>query len=104
MECLNMLLSRLTKEDVNAKNDEGLTPLHIAANRDRAEMIPVLVDKGADINAKSEDGETPLDLAKGVSINALQNLGALKGEAPKPGTYQNATERFGYGCFDQAHD
>ena len=46
--------------DVNAKNNNGLTPLHEAAYRGNAEVIPVLVKAGADVNAKNNNGLTPL--------------------------------------------
>src|SRR3954471_18046158 len=43
--------------DPNAKNDEGITPLHLAAD---PEMVELLVCRGADINIRSTDGRTPL--------------------------------------------
>ena len=48
--------------DVNAKDDEGLTPLHHAAFNGPKEIVELLITEGADLNAKSY-GETPLDLA-----------------------------------------
>ncbi|MCK7555018.1 ankyrin repeat domain-containing protein [Chitinophaga sedimenti] len=45
--------------DVNAKNDEGLTPLHIVLYPEVAET---LIKLGADVNAKSMDDETPLHI------------------------------------------
>ena len=49
--------------DVNAKDEKGATPLHLAAAWDRKEVAELLIDNGADVNAKNEDGETPLDWA-----------------------------------------
>ena len=43
--------------DVNARNDVGITPLHIAA---WPEMADLLLKNGANIDARSDDGETPL--------------------------------------------
>ena len=52
--------------DVNAKfDDDGSTPLHLAAWKGHFETAELLIAAGADVNAKMEDGDTPLDLAKG---------------------------------------
>ncbi|MEF3305792.1 ankyrin repeat domain-containing protein [Paenibacillus sp. GYB003] len=43
--------------DVNARNDEGITPLHIALY---PEVAACLLDCGAAIDSASDDGSTPL--------------------------------------------
>ena len=43
--------------DVNAANDQGLTPLHLAAWPEMAELF---LRNGADIEARTLGGETPL--------------------------------------------
>ena len=43
--------------DVNAKNDEGISPLHLAA---WPQMVELLVSRGADVNLQDESGRTPL--------------------------------------------
>lgn len=43
--------------DVNAKNDDGITPLHLA---DTIDIARLFIENGADINAKDKDGQTPL--------------------------------------------
>ena len=48
--------------DVNAKNEDGRTALHVAANERVAKL---LLAKGADVNARSNNGETPLHIASG---------------------------------------
>lgn len=45
--------------DVNAKNDEGIAPLHLAAYGETAEM---LIKSGAEVDVRSIRGETPLYL------------------------------------------
>ena len=49
--------------DVNAKNENRLTPLHLAGFKGHKEIAELLIAKGADVNAKAVDGETPLDRA-----------------------------------------
>lgn len=46
--------------DVNAANDEGLTPLHAAASRDSVDVVRLLLDASADVAAADSKGETPL--------------------------------------------
>ena len=49
--------------DINAKNDEGMTALHIACiNRDRF-LLKALLDAGADMSIENNDGHTALYLA-----------------------------------------
>jgi ankyrin repeat protein len=64
--------------DPNARNDEGITPLHLAVY---PEMVELLVRRGADINVRSNDGRTPLIVgaaeAEGIeAMEALLRLGA----------------------------
>jgi hypothetical protein len=49
--------------DVNAKDEDGVTPLHYAAEGGYNEIVELLIDKGANVNAKDENGATPQDLA-----------------------------------------
>ncbi|GAB4541202.1 MAG: hypothetical protein Tsb0014_32910 [Pleurocapsa sp.] len=76
--------------DVNAKNDQGLTPLHLLVNKsDRFNRrddenfqtnIELLIKNGANINVKDSQGRTPLLIAKyhGNSelISLLKSYGA----------------------------
>lgn len=47
---------------VNAKNDDGVTPLWVAAQKGQVEVVTFLLEKGADIEAKAW-GVTPLWIA-----------------------------------------
>ena len=71
--------------DVNARDQDGYTPLHNAASRGDNEMILYLVSKGADVMAESRKGETTADLANGptqrvspfpATIELLERLGS----------------------------
>ena len=45
--------------DVNVRQEDGGTPLHIAFFLGRAEISELLLKKGADVNAKNNKGELP---------------------------------------------
>ena len=49
--------------DVNARGEDGWTPLHLAAFQGRTKKVKSLVFAGADVNARSEYDRTPLHLA-----------------------------------------
>jgi ankyrin repeat protein len=69
--------------DVNAKTDDGVTPLHEAAGVGQKEITELLIAKGADVNANTPDGLTvffaailgankeivELLIAKGADVN-----------------------------------
>ena len=66
--------------DVNAKDKEGDTPLHVAAMYNNKEIAELLIAKGADMEAKSKLGHTPLHVAamlgKKETTELLINNGA----------------------------
>ncbi len=51
------------KENVNLKDFEGASLLHVAAEFSHTEVVRFLIDSGADVNAKNLNGWTPLHLA-----------------------------------------
>ncbi len=51
--------------DVNARDNDGYTPLHHAAARGDNDMILYLVSKGADVTAVARSGQTVADMANG---------------------------------------
>ncbi len=63
------ILKRLIDKggDVNARNQDGITPLDFAIAKGDVEFIKLLIDKGGDVNARNQDGITPLHwaIAKG---------------------------------------
>jgi len=75
--------------DVNARDDNGLTPLMVAAFLGRVDVVRLLLQKGADVNARDLQGEGALIkasaagrdevvgllLKKGADVNAKELLG-----------------------------
>ena len=65
--------------DVNAKSNDGVSPLHYAAFKGHKKIAKTLIEKGADVNAKADNGFTPLRVAsarKFVELVALRENGA----------------------------
>lgn len=52
--------------DLNVRQEDGGTPLHIAVTLGRAEIAELLIKKGADVTAKNRGGQTP---ASGLHIS-----------------------------------
>lgn len=53
----------LKQLNVNIRDCEGATPLHLAAEFGCLEMIKLLLNKGADVNAQDADGYTALHIS-----------------------------------------
>lgn len=75
---VNELLNR--NADTKAKNSEGNTALHVAAEHGSPEIAQALLAKGAAINEKNNDGMTPLMIAaeerRLAMVEVLLNNGA----------------------------
>ncbi len=66
------VISALVKAgaDVNARSNDGATPLHFAAaNNSTSEAVSQLLKAGAKANARDKDGRTPLHLAARSNAN-----------------------------------
>lgn len=59
--------------DVNKHGEHGYTPLHVASESGRAEIVEYLLEHGADPFARTE-GDLPFTLAKGKGCAAVCDL------------------------------
>ncbi len=75
--------------DVNAKNEDGVTPLSSAAYFGHKKVVELLIAKDADVNAKDNLGDTPIDWAVAWDepeiADLLRKHGGKTGEELKDG-------------------
>ena len=53
-----------TGVQVNVKDKNGNTPLHLAAQNEHLQVVKLLIKNGADVNIKNKKNQTPLNVAK----------------------------------------
>ena len=53
----------LKGSDINARDKQGETPMHDAAQYDNMDIIELLISKKAKINIEGSDGRAPIHLA-----------------------------------------
>jgi hypothetical protein len=74
--------------DVNARDEDGWTPPHVAAlSSSRRDITALLLANGADINAKNDFGNTPLDKAtehnNADTVRLLHRYASRQDRTPK---------------------
>ena len=67
--------------DLNARNKDGDTPLHLAIEKDMKELAGMLVKAGARVNARNSNSGTPLHAATGGARGATRGS---RGSSPAP--------------------
>ena len=70
--------------NINAKNNNNDTPLHIAVQEYKPEIINSLVIRGADINAINNNGETPFTMGYLAKRYDMIEHFIKKGAKPDP--------------------
>lgn len=66
--------------------NEGMTALHVAAQRGRADLVKYLLDKGAKTDILDANGRKPVDLVGAAAVGGVQALPpAAPGQAPAQG-------------------
>ena len=69
---------------MNAKREDGTTPLHQAAWESHKEITELLIAAGADVNAQMNNGNTPLDWA--IKYNHPETADLLRKHGGKTGS------------------
>jgi ankyrin repeat protein len=54
---------------VNGRNEDGITPLHMAASYNQCDVAVEFLEKGSIVNARSKYGYTPLHMAANYIAN-----------------------------------
>lgn len=57
--------------DVNRKDNEGWTPLHVTASCDLLSIASFLIESGADLGSINSDGDLPIDLVQSDEMRDL---------------------------------
>ena len=60
--------------DINAIDESGNTPLHLAVDRGSQDIAELLIANGASVNARNEKGQTPLYRAIAIGHNEIAAL------------------------------
>jgi ankyrin repeat protein len=69
----------LSRKDVNAHDENGMTLLHYAARKGYCDVVVLLIAKGADINVRSKENKTPLHKAMRYHVYDVARLLINKG-------------------------
>ena len=67
IDCVELIIN--LGANLNEKDGEGWTALHLSSYSGIIEIFKLLINKGADINAQGVDGETPLNSADNEKKN-----------------------------------
>uniref|UniRef100_A0A1B6DTF8 Uncharacterized protein n=2 Tax=Clastoptera arizonana TaxID=38151 RepID=A0A1B6DTF8_9HEMI len=68
------LLTRNTRIQIDAKDSEGNTPLHLSCEEDHHDVSKCLVEHGARLDTLNKDSKTPLDYANITLARILSSI------------------------------
>ncbi|PPQ73530.1 hypothetical protein CVT26_010341 [Gymnopilus dilepis] len=71
---LNALLEQNPNIDLNALDEYGYAPIHLACDRGNTEIVKILLLKGADRSVKDPDGLSPLELSQEAGHSEIEAL------------------------------
>ncbi|XP_054273689.1 26S proteasome non-ATPase regulatory subunit 10-like [Macrosteles quadrilineatus] len=73
LQVVTLLLGRNNIE-IDARDREGNTPLHLSCEEDRGEVARLLIEKGARLDVENKEKKTPIDLASFDLARQLRTL------------------------------
>jgi ankyrin repeat protein len=89
---INIIKDLLEKgADVNARDNDDKTVLHLAAENGYMDVVEYLLEKGINVDAKDDQGRTALDLANKFGHTEGANA-ILEAVAKKPSTQVSGTQ------------
>ena len=68
--------------DVNAQDQNGMTPLHYTATNGEVDLAELLISRGADVKIRDDEGNTPLHWAVQNSFTAIARMLLENGADP----------------------
>lgn len=97
-EAVDLLIK--SRIDANTVNEDGVSPIILAAHYGNLSCVRALCVGGADVNLSAEGWGTPLDGAEGEVAEFLESKGAKRSAGGADQPLAAAHERFSYGCFE----
>lgn len=92
IEKFKLLLNKINSKNINIRDENGMTLLHISCLKNNFEITELLLKNGADVNAENNKYETPLHLITASIIDGAMITELLI----KNGADINAKNNFGY--------
>ena len=59
---------------INAKNDNGDTPLHETCRNKHTDVVTTLINASADLNVKNNNSDTPLNIALKYDMTSVAKI------------------------------